>query len=851
MSMDSGRAASAVKSEIVESAPLAVVYHGEELGRSLVAALSKQGLRTLHLTTAASGLSVLERPSYIFLFTEGELDDLGKEHFSEALETAARVDARLILILDNVTEKWEEWARTQAEKVGWQVRIVEVTGTLTEEEIKESAPKLVRLAFAARQGGGKLVVSGSRPKRVVAKKDVSAQEVWDRLNQWEKSRGSWWRRKLDRFGRKTIVAFVAVVMLVIALVGPVVVVGWYSVWGMGELIHTKDGLLAGDFIGAKDNANRARGDLETAMTVMQWVAPEWGLLGQRQAADRYYDWLLLADRGGALVEHVASVAPKALALGQSLWAGSDATDGMLEKSQEVSLGLTDVETDLGLVQSQLASTQLPTGLLSLAGYPAEKINKYEQELPMIRELLAAGRRVLTILPETIGLSGQSTTGALPGRRTYLIVFQNSTELRPTGGFIGSYAIVNFDSGKLLDYKVNDIYSADGQLVGRIAPPDEILHFLGQPAWYMRDANWAADWELTAQRLEWFLQKETGQSVDGVIGVSLPAMEKLLTATGPLNLPDLGDTVDANSFYQKAEYAAEINFFPGSTQKRDYLGAVTAAMLDKLTGGGGSNLLGLSQAMSQALADKDVMFYFNAPEVQKVMKDNAWAGSLDANGCGPATVNCLAVVEANLGANKANYFVKRGLQVRSVIDKGGGSDVTVTVNLRNDSPSTSWPGGVYKDYIRFLVPTGSQVESMDLGDGRVATMSPVLTAAVLAAVPTDQFLVFQNPELTGDQAGTGGRWTAYGTLIELPIQTAQTITFRYKPQYRMSLIRQNVDYNLVVLKQPGTGADPLDLILDYPNFLTPTESSSLASDQRVIYNTDLATDKVFDIKFKRE
>jgi len=80
------------------------------------------------------------------------------------------------------------------------------------------------------------------------------------------------------------------------------------------------------------------------------------------------------------------------------------------------------------------------------------------------------------------------------------------ELRPTGGFIGSFGLLNFENGKLGNLNVNDIYAIDGQLKGHVAPPDELLHFLGQPNWYMRDSNWSPDFPISAERAYMVLGK---------------------------------------------------------------------------------------------------------------------------------------------------------------------------------------------------------------------------------------------------------------------------------------------------------------------------------------------------------
>jgi hypothetical protein len=89
------------------------------------------------------------------------------------------------------------------------------------------------------------------------------------------------------------------------------------------------------------------------------------------------------------------------------------------------------------------------------------------------------------------LEGRVLAGNLPsilgkdGIKTYLILFQNNMELRPTGGFIGSYGLATFDSGRLTDLTINDVYSADGQLNGHVEPPAPIKDYLGEANWWLQ------------------------------------------------------------------------------------------------------------------------------------------------------------------------------------------------------------------------------------------------------------------------------------------------------------------------------------------------------------------------------
>jgi hypothetical protein len=111
-----------------------------------------------------------------------------------------------------------------------------------------------------------------------------------------------------------------------------------------------------------------------------------------------------------------------------------------------------------------------------AGYVAAK-----SELSGLKRSVITAKAILATTPEVIGLGG---------RRKYAVLFQNNMELRATGGFIGSLAILSFENGKLYDMPIFDVYDADGQLKGRRPPARSDI--LGEANWYLRDSNFDPD-----------------------------------------------------------------------------------------------------------------------------------------------------------------------------------------------------------------------------------------------------------------------------------------------------------------------------------------------------------------------
>ena len=108
----------------------------------------------------------------------------------------------------------------------------------------------------------------------------------------------------------------------------------------------------------------------------------------------------------------------------------------------------------------------------------------------IRKALSYGESLLLLYPRLAGFDGP---------KRYLVLLQNSNELRPTGGFIGSIGKLLFDEGKMRDFTIQDVYAVDGQLKGHIDPPGPIRDLLNQEHWYLRDSNWDPDFTQSGAR----------------------------------------------------------------------------------------------------------------------------------------------------------------------------------------------------------------------------------------------------------------------------------------------------------------------------------------------------------------
>lgn len=376
----------------------------------------------------------------------------------------------------------------------------------------------------------------------------------------------------------------------------------------------------------------------------------------------------------------------------------------LETMSQVPGQLESLFTDLASFQADVSQLDNPFETESIP----ELQKRVTTAFPDIRRGILAAQQVNYALPELLGENG---------KRQYLVLLQNNAELRPTGGFIGSFGILTVEKGRFIDFRVEDVYEADGQLNGFVAPPAEIRDYLGEAQWYLRDVNWSPDFPTVSQQASWFLDKTIGVEPDGVIAINLEVARKLLEVTGPIELVDYGEIVTKDNLYERAQTHSEINFFPGSTQKRDYLSAVANALFDKLLKSD-ANKMQLLQALYHSAEESQLLIALDQPQSAQAFSALGWDGAVRTPECPQpfasktCFVDSVMQVEANVGVNKANQFIKRTISQSTKIE-GQMAHHLRQVNLTNSSQSNAWPQGAYKAYFRLLLPLNASVNSVSI------------------------------------------------------------------------------------------------------------------------------------------
>lgn len=619
--------------------------------------------------------------------------------------------------------------------------------------------------------------------------------------------------KLPKLSLKLPLGPILVLILVsFALIWPILEMGWGVLTFRFQLSEGIKYLEKGEFDKSLFAISQAKGGILQAQSIFYSLEPlrKTGILAEQfEAGDN------LSNLATFSSDSAKNTILGIQALYQSLKSVTgELTESPAESFDKAQFYLSAADEDLSKAYALTRDQDFKSGVPeALKG----RVESLSERLSLYTNLVNKARAISTLLPEVV---------ALEGSKTYLILLQNNNELRPTGGFIGSFAKVNFEGGKLKKLEVNDIYAIDGQLPIHVEPPREIKEDLGQVNFYLRDSNWEPDFPTAARQAEWFYNKETGERVEGTIALDISAMEDLLSVIGPLDLADYEEEISADNLFAKSISYAEVNFFPGTQAKRSFLTALTQGLLNKLFFLPNQNWPAIVSSLGRSLEGKHLSLYLDNPRLFSYVVSQDWGQVFPRASEGKTgwLFDFLAPVEANLGANKANYYLDRSYNLETVIGKDGEVAHRLRIAYINKSPSDAFPAGKYKNRMRVYLPFGTKVQRILWGEKEITKDSM-------------SFVDY-------------GR-LAYSFLLELEPKSQKTLVLDYQAPLKLQFVDGKAVYRLDVVKQAGTLKDPFVWNLTYPlNFKPVSQQSQPIGPQEQTIQTDLSKDRSFEVTFQK-
>lgn len=503
------------------------------------------------------------------------------------------------------------------------------------------------------------------------------------------------------------------------------------------------------------------------------------------------------------------------------------------------------DQNLKEIDSLLLELEENLGKVNLDDIPEDKRGQFVEirdQLPEIKGFTEGFIKDSQIFVDFLGGNGP---------RKYLFLFQNNNEMRATGGFIGSYGILDIFNGRVRNFFVDGIFNPDGQLREKVIPPAPIQKI--SAAWSLHDSNWFPDFPTSAEKARWFYEKTGGPTVDGVISMTPTVLRKLIAITGPIDMPEYGFVVDENNFMEKIQEEVEVNYDKELNQPKKVLSDLAPKILDKLfTEKDFDKISKTLGVLAESLNEKHILIYANNLNIENKISEKGWSGEILKT-----QKDFLSVINSNINGFKTDGVIEENISHRAEIKEDGSviDEVEITRHHNGGDSNYEWFNKVNADYMRVYVPKGSKLISAE-GQTREFN-SPPIDYGLLGFKRDPQVEREEQSMEIDEESGTriydDFEKTVFANWVYVSPKETVVVKYKYLLPFRISIDSKDklVDnYSLLVQKQSGSLGSGFDFQLKLPEKMKTIwrypDDFRTSSEQLFETKTDLKKDKFFGV-----
>ena len=293
--------------------------------------------------------------------------------------------------------------------------------------------------------------------------------------------------------------------------------------------------------------------------------------------------------------------------------------------------------------------------------------------------------------------GQRLLGA-DGVRRYFVALENDAEERDQGAIL-SYVSVTVDHGHIQVLQHGDILTPlqvpgagttnlllKGPAPVAIPPGTASVFGSIDPTETWQSVNATADFDFTGKAIQAMYRQATGQTVDGVVALDVPALAALLRVVGPVTVPDIGVQISADNAGTVILHDL-YNSFPDNQQavRQELLSEVVTEVVSRLSAGS-FDPLPLAQGLADAAAGEHLRVWSANGQEETTLEHvglGGGPGAVDAN-------RTFHVAVENRNATKVDYYVTTSAQQQVTVTANGTAIVHTTVVVHNSAPVGAAP-----------------------------------------------------------------------------------------------------------------------------------------------------------------
>ncbi len=286
---------------------------------------------------------------------------------------------------------------------------------------------------------------------------------------------------------------------------------------------------------------------------------------------------------------------------------------------------------------------------------------------------------------------------------FLLLFQDSGELRSTGGFLADYGYLVWKNGRVSLSLEPSISSLGEKMHYHIPAPWVLRTYFGAKGVSFINANVNPNVPTTARIIERMYGTVPGHApINGVIFVDSWMADTMLKFFGPVRAN--GVTYTASNLNLRMEFMAEHGGLPNSL-RMSFLNDIANVLFRRVAKT--RHIIGFLSTVHRALEQKHLIIFANNHSLEKWVEANHWGGNIPSM----RDRNSLLVVNNNYGGLKDNYFLSTGITVTIQHESPRKYLEVVQTTWTLNGVTNGWLVGTYRGWVQICVPEGTQLVSL--------------------------------------------------------------------------------------------------------------------------------------------
>lgn len=334
--------------------------------------------------------------------------------------------------------------------------------------------------------------------------------------------------------------------------------------------------------------------------------------------------------------------------------------------------LADCLATLATADSRLTSLR-PDRLYGPLSSPYRQLL---QRLPGVRAQVASAKQ---------GIEGVVTFLGGDGPRRYLLFSQNPDEIRPTGGFLGTYGVLSASQGQLTLERYEDLDEWRRSHPGAVVPAEIAPRPFRLPSppvpQTISNANAMVDWSTAGQLASRLWQEGGEEAIDGVLSVIPEFLVRLLSVLGPVQVSLYDEVVTADNLLDRFDFYTDQQMIKPSFLRKDFVAALVQRVMRLLMNAPPSQWEPLARVIRKAFDAREAMAWSRDAQVADVLSARGWDGNL------PRTTGDFFYNAEFEYAAKNGRGLRRSFDHEVALRPDGSGRVTTTIVIANtEEPS---------------------------------------------------------------------------------------------------------------------------------------------------------------------